>query len=340
MDLPEKIQDLPPNWARFCLEVERFVSKDLKVDIKNKSLLLAVSGGPDSVALLITFKVLAPRINSSVFVAHLNHGIRKEAKEEAEFVKDLCNKLKVPFFGGRTNAVLFSNRKKIGLEEGARILRYRFLYGVLKKKGTDFILLAHHLNDLAEDILLRIIRGTFWPNMGGMTGFDEKRKILRPFLLTPKKVLKDFLKDLNIPWIEDPSNWDLRYKRNRIRHKILPLLEKENPNFLNVIKRIWILSQLDLNHWKTEIGKLKSREVIDKGCIKIKKSDLKNLSEALRLRWYIDILKRISKGEIITENLLDLDRAVKENRSDKTFQFPSNRVAYLEKEYLIFYKKE
>ncbi len=335
----KSLQELSPKWAHFCLGVERFIFKELKVDLTEKRLVLGVSGGPDSTALLIIFFLLRHRLNVELLVAHLNHGIREESAKETNFVVSLCKGLNIPIFVGKSNAVIFSKKKKVGLEEGARILRYKFFQGILRKKGYDFILLGHQLNDLAEDVLLRLIRGTFWPGVGGMNGYDKDRKIIRPLLFVPKKKLMDFLTYTGVGWVEDRSNWDLRYKRNRVRHKILPILQEENPKFLEVIKKMWILSRIDKQYWEGIISELGSKEQIQEK-IFLKIEDLLNLPKSIRLRWYKDVLDRLGKGEVLTNTLIELDRALNNFTSIKIFQFPGDKIVKLSPEGIYFYKKE
>jgi tRNA(Ile)-lysidine synthase len=116
----------------------------------------------------------------------------------------------------------------LGLEETGRKVRYSFLERIRQTQNADWIVTGHHLGDLAEDILLRLIRGTAWPGLGGMKAKTDNR-ILRPLLLVDKRDLLRLLQSLHIDWQEDESNQDTSFRRNRIRKEIIPVLLEENP---------------------------------------------------------------------------------------------------------------
>ncbi len=340
MPLPSAIQDLPPEWGHLCLEVERFLRRDLQLPTQGGTALLALSAGADSTALLILFRVLAPRLGLALRAAHLEHGLRPEAREEAEFVEEMCAECGVPLRRGVTSVPLFARRTGRGREEAGRILRYRFLAGTARALGAEYILTAHHLNDLAEDLLLRLTRGSGWPELCGMRAFDPASGILRPLLQVPKQRLTDMLRDLEIPWREDSSNQDPRSKRNRMRHRILPLLEEENPRFLQHVLRLWRLGALDRQDLETRLEELRDREEHpDPKTIRLPRAELTRIPEGLRLRWLKDALQRLGRGQALAENLFQLERTWREGRTGATLQFPGDKRARMGKEGITLYRE-
>jgi len=191
---------------------------------KNKKLVVATSGGPDSMALLYALKLN----NFNVICAHVNHNLRKVSDDEYVFVEKYCKDNSIPFEGMKIES--YKNNKFT--EEEARHKRYDFFEEVLKKYNTDILLTAHHGDDLIETILMRIIRGS---NISGYRGFSKVSKfkdfiILRPLIFYNKKDIEKYVFDNNIPCVYDESNKSKKYRRNRIRLDILPSLKEEDEN--------------------------------------------------------------------------------------------------------------
>ena len=340
MKLIESLKELKPEDVHLVLDVKNFILDELHIPLKNKKIVLAVSGGADSIALLFIMNVLKKSLCFKIVVAHLDHRLRDVSQREKEFVEQLCKENKISFIAGSSKVAVYSKVRKIGIEEAARVIRYRFLEGVRRKTGASFICTGHHLNDLAEDILMRLTRGVGWPSLGGMDAINFQKKIFRPLLLIPKKRLISLLNNYSIKWVEDESNYDLIYKRNRIRHKILPLLLEENPNFLNSMKNLWILSQIDVEFYKKELNKLRNKEIINNGEICIKRNDFTKLPKAIRLRWYRDVLNRLGHNTSLFANLHNLDNSIVNYKGPRLIQFPGNKKVKVRKNMVIFFKDQ
>ena len=203
------------------------------------TILVACSGGPDSVALLVALYRLGmdSPLGLKLSVAHYDHGLRgEESRRDARFVRDLAHTLEVPFYQGRGNVKAHAHIQGITIQEAARDLRYAFLRAVRKKTGIKWIATAHTMDDQAEEVVLRLIRGA---GLSGLAGIPLKTNdmIIRPLLYIEKKEIMAFLKDSGQSFCEDSSNIDPKYMRNRIRHQLIPLLKEINPSFLNAIKR-------------------------------------------------------------------------------------------------------
>jgi len=194
---------------------------------KKERILLAVSGGPDSVALLYLLDKLKKEYKINLHVAHLDHGLRKESHLDAQFVKGLTLRLGIPVTITRIEISKLAN--KGSLEEAAREIRLKFLFNVAKKIKADKIAFGHNLDDQAETVLMRILRGT---GLCGLTGIMPKRKIsgfqlIRPLIKISRREIEAFLKKRKLKPCRDMSNQQDIYFRNKIRNRLLPLLEKE-----------------------------------------------------------------------------------------------------------------
>lgn len=192
------------------------------------SVLAAVSGGADSVALLHALVGLSPGLRLRISIAHLNHNIRGRAADaDAAFVRSLARRLGVPCIAGDSNVPRIARREGISLEMAAREARYEFLRKAAKRAGADCVATAHTADDQAETILLRLIRGAGGTGLGGIRyrAVIGGLTVIRPMLDVRKADAIAFLRGIGSEWREDESNSDVEFQRNRIRHEILPLLE-------------------------------------------------------------------------------------------------------------------
>lgn len=190
-------------------------------------LIVAVSGGPDSVTLLYILNRLRYELGIELYIAHVNHKLRKSADTDRRFVEKLAQKLQLPCTVITLNPRRFS--KGGSIEETARQLRFESLIKLAKQKKADAIALGHTQDDLAETVLMRILRGT---GLLGMQGILPKRKIygfyfIRPLLSLQRRQIEKYLKKEKILFRVDPSNKNTKFYRNKVRHKLLPTLEKE-----------------------------------------------------------------------------------------------------------------
>jgi len=208
--------------------------------------LLAVSGGADSVAMLRAMVAIS-REPKRLAVAHLNHGLRgRESDVDERFVRDLCEGLSIRCETARAAVDRLAANRGDGLEEAAREARYVFLRETAERLGTRYVVTAHTADDQAETILHRIIRGS---GVGGLRGIPRTRllspavTLIRPMLGLRRRELVAYLSDLDQSFRTDPSNRDTQFTRNRIRHDLLPqLAEQYNPNVVDALLRLGVLS--------------------------------------------------------------------------------------------------
>ncbi|EPR42320.1 tRNA(Ile)-lysidine synthase [Desulfovibrio sp. X2] len=336
--LPHTLQDLPPAQAHLCLDVQRFVSRELGVELAGRSLLVAFSGGADSTALLLAFHYLAPRLSARIAAAHLDHGLRPESADDAAHCRAFCAALGIPYFGEREDVAELSRRKGMGLEEAGRIARRDFLQRVILETGADWVLFGHHLNDLAEDQLMRLMRGTGWPELGGMAGVDVDRSLLRPFLLTPRARLREFLQAAGVPWREDASNQDPAFLRNRVRHDVLPLFVRENPNYLTAAARLWNLARLDRELAAASLSEPEPGLGLgeEPDTLVLRAEVLDAAHPAVRLRLCKQALTRLGPGQPLMDGLMDLEHAWTARRIGAAVRFPGDKEARVAPEGIVF----
>ena len=188
--------------------------------------LVALSGGADSVCLLVILNELKSKLNFAVSAMHINHGLREEAMNDAGYSQELCKRLGVPYYYAKIDVAAYSKERHLSTEEAGRILRYREFDRIIEKDGYNLLATAHHANDLAETMLLFLSRGT---GVKGLTPISYKAgNIIRPLLSVTKEEIVEFLKAEGIDYCVDKTNADTDYTRNYIRHEIIPRLTDIN----------------------------------------------------------------------------------------------------------------
>ena len=230
---------------------ERVKNYILKEGLINKGdrVILGVSGGVDSVCLLYLLASLKEDLGFGLTIAHLDHALRKESGDDAKFVKKLALKLKLPFICKRIK--IKRSAKRLSVEEAARNMRLEFLSKSADEIRAGKIALAHNFDDQAETVLMRIIRGT---GLCGLSAMLPKRKIgqafiIRPLLMVRRSEIESFLKREKISFCLDKTNSSEVYFRNKIRHSLLPLLEKGyNKNIKEVLVNLAQCAGIDYDY--------------------------------------------------------------------------------------------
>lgn len=211
---------------------------------KDRGVVAAVSGGADSVALLRMLGRLEEDRPREVIVAHFDHRLRAGSADDARFVADLAGRLGLLFDLGQADVAALAEQQGDGIEAAARRARYEFLEEVADRHRANFIATGHTADDQAETVLHRILRGT---GVAGLQGIHEVRPLfgrqdiylVRPLLTFRHHELIAYLREIEQPFCEDPSNVDPRFTRNRIRHELLPLLERDyNRNVVQALLRL------------------------------------------------------------------------------------------------------
>ena len=197
-----------------------------------------VSGGPDSMALLFALWDLREFYpGTDVIVSHVNHGLRgAESDEDAEFVREAAQRLSFPFECVRVDTEGFRKKRGLSLEDAARELRYGFFNDVLTKHSAQKIATAHTLNDQAETVIMRLIRGSGSQGLAGIRPLVGN--IIRPLINVTKYEAMEYLQSKGEPWREDSTNSSDEFLRNRVRNELIPLLESYNPAVEQVLSRV------------------------------------------------------------------------------------------------------
>jgi tRNA(Ile)-lysidine synthase len=203
--------------------------------------LVAVSGGADSVSLLLALHALTMRLALRLTAVHLNHRLRgAAAKADADFVRDLCEHLQIPCIMGASDVRRVAARNGLSVEMAARRCRYRFFRKALLQAGADAVATGHTADDQVETVILRLARGAGARGLTGMQPVSEQdgMTVLRPLLSVRRDGVERFLRTRGLAWREDGSNRDPAYLRNRVRHDVLPLLRRSlNPRIDEAVLR-------------------------------------------------------------------------------------------------------
>ncbi|WP_420287107.1 tRNA lysidine(34) synthetase TilS [Flavobacterium psychrophilum] len=209
------------------LKLENHLTKNLPF-LKEKKLLLATSGGIDSMVMLHLFQ----KLNYNIAIAHCNFQLRGlESFGDQQFVQEYASKNKIPAFVTHFDTENFAKNYKLSTQIAARELRYNWFYELLETENFDFILTAHHADDNLETFIINLTRGT---GLDGLTGIPEQNEqIIRPLLPFSRSEIEEYTKENSIQWREDSSNASDKYLRNKIRHDLIPILKVLNPNFLD-----------------------------------------------------------------------------------------------------------
>ncbi len=213
-------------------------------DWREIAVLVAVSGGPDSVALLRAMAAVKLDVGGAgrLIVAHFNHRLRQDASDDATFVESLARQLELPFEHGKANVAALANEHGDGIEAAARDARYAFLRGAAERNGARYLATGHTADDQVETVLFNILRGT---GLAGLAGIPRARvlgpavSLIRPLLNVRRSQVIEYLDVIGQPFRNDPSNTSRDFSRNRLRHELLPLLrETFNPEVDHSILRL------------------------------------------------------------------------------------------------------
>ena len=206
-----------------------------------EKVVLAVSGGPDSICMLDILNDIKNDvtidINFEIVVAHVNHMIRKEAEEDEKYVKKYCEEKQIEFYSKSIDVQKMANNNKIGVEEAGRNARYDFFDEILERTNAQKIAIAHNKNDNVETVLMHIIRGS---GINGLKGIEPERgKYIRPIIECERNEIEEYCTQKNLQPRIDKTNFENEYTRNKVRNLLIPYIQKEfNPNLIKTIDRL------------------------------------------------------------------------------------------------------
>lgn len=276
--------------------------------------IVAVSGGGDSVALLHVLRQLQASLGIRLHVASLNHGLRAEAgQRDLAFVADLARRWQMPFSAGHADVPRLSREWGMGIEAAARRARYAFLACVARKQGSDCVAVGHHLLDQAETIVMSIVRGSGMRGLRGMQIVSEMPhhkgiRLVRPLLRLPKSDLETYCRQNKLAYQQDESNADIGYRRNFVRHEIIGRLRQLNPELLRAFDRLAESAGVDEDYISAQFeAAVMPLLYISPERWGIKRRDFAGLHPALQRRFVIEAFRQVSPGAAVLSHGLTLD---------------------------------
>jgi len=321
-------------------KVKRFV-KEFQLFYPGEKVLLGISGGVDSVVLLEVMIALAEEYHLKLAVSHYDHKIRKASVEDAKFVYGLCKRKGLPFIVSSAPVPRYAKREGLSLEMAGRELRYRCWQRLCKKYDFQKLALAHHLDDLTEEIFMRLIKGT---GKRGLAGIPIKREgfVVRPLLFVTKDEILEFAEKRNLSWREDHTNKDLRFFRNKVRHLLIPFLEKNfNKNLKKSLKKTaLIVSEEEELIEDIALQKFEEVKFLSEGDISLKVGELKRINPVLRRRIYFLAFREagVPLFRIGFSHLQGIENLIL-NRAKGPVFLPGGYKVYRGPGYVVFTKK-
>lgn len=316
------------------------------------TIVIGVSGGPDSMALLSVFQKLKEKKQweYKLVVAHVNHGLRKEAEEETKYVETYCKEHNILCFIKKEKVKELAKAQKIGTEEAGRNLRYSFFEEVAKEVKADKIATAHNANDNAETMLMNILRGT---GTSGLKGIEMKRenRYIRPLLECTRNEIEEYCLQEQLNPKEDKSNKENIYTRNKIRNELIPYLEKEfNPNIISSLNRLATLAKEENDFLEQQVNyqyeKVKEEEFLGNKefegkntiILDLKKFNAQELVIKNRLVRYTINRLTTSCQNLERIHITDIVKLCENNIGNK-FLMPNKKIRVTVKKGKIFFQK-
>ncbi|GAA4076083.1 tRNA lysidine(34) synthetase TilS [Amphibacillus indicireducens] len=245
-------------------EVDRYIQRHQLIK-PNSKVMIAVSGGPDSMALLHYLLAQQERFNLDLIVVTIEHGLRgAESLRDVDYVEDFCRQYHVKFDSKRIDVKSYKKKHKLGTQEASRILRYQAFDQLMRKHHANYLALAHHADDQVETVFMRLTRGT---QLDTLQGIKNKRRfsigqLIRPFLSITKEAIENYCQQHGIIPRHDQSNDEDAYTRNYFRIHVLPLLKVKNPNLSETVMHLTENIAADRHYLMTEAKKL-SEELLN-----------------------------------------------------------------------------
>ena len=313
--------------------------KKYKLIQKNDKIILGVSGGPDSISMLDILNEIKKEkiIEFEIIVAHINHGIRKEATEDEEYVKEYCNKNQIKCYIKRIDVKQYANNNKIGIEEAGRKQRYKFFDEIMQKENANKIATAHNKNDKIETIIMNEIRGT---GIAGLKGIEPIRdgKYIRPLIECDRDKIEKYCEEKNLNPRIDKTNFDNEYTRNKIRNIVLPYIKKEfNPNIIETVDRLSKVMKETEDYLQEQTIQIYNDIKIKENILDLKKFNMQNILIKKRI-----IIYTIAKVLGNTQNIekVNIDDIIKlcENNVGNKYLTPNKNIKILVNKGKIFFE--
>ena len=307
-------------------------------------LVLGVSGGPDSISMLNILNDIRNdkklHMEFDIIVAHVNHMIREEAKEDEKFVENFCEKIGVPFYSKSIDIQKIANNKKIGTEEAGRNARYEFFDEISKKTNSNKIAIAHNKNDKVETMIMNMLRGS---GIAGLKGIEpiKNNKYIRPLIECERFEIEQYCKENNIDARIDRTNFENVYTRNKVRNVVIPYIKQEfNPNIIQTMDRLSELVKEEDEYLENTV-KNKYKELIIEEKEKEFVMDLKGFNKqekVIKSRLLLYTISRLlgSTNGIEKIHIEDVIKLCENNIGNK-YLTPNKNIKVLVKNHKIYF---
>ncbi len=304
-------------------------------------IVVGISGGADSICLAHLLWTLKEEFEIELFGVHINHGIRQNtAKRDEQYVRSFCEKYQIPFVCFEAEIPKIAREEKLSEEEAGRKIRYECFEQVLKEEKANKIAVAHHKNDQAETLLLHLCRGSALEGLAGMR--PKRGEIIRPLLFVTREEIERYLSENEILYQEDETNQETIYSRNKIRHEILPQMEKINKKTVEHIARTCELVQ-ETTDFLREITKNEFEKLVERadGKRAILVSSLAPLHPFLQKQFIKMMIEELAnaKKDITSAHILSV-LSLKEKEVGKKRNLPYRLEAVREYEKIVVQKKK
>ncbi|MBC5998249.1 tRNA lysidine(34) synthetase TilS [Romboutsia ilealis] len=311
---------------------------------KGDKIVVGLSGGPDSVCLLHILSRLKEELDLEIYAAHLNHQIRGiEAQKDAFYISKLCEEMGITFFIKSINVPEYCEKNGVSIEEGARKLRYEMFYEIKNNTRANKIAIGHNLNDQAETILMRMMRGT---GLQGLKGIEYIRDgvIIRPILDIERNDIEEYCKQNKLNPRIDKTNLESIYTRNKIRLELIPYMKDNfNSNIIESIVRMGNSLRSDNDYIESEaLIKFKEVSNINSDSVELNLKSYINLHNSMKVRILRNSIKHIlgDTNFIDQRHIDDIIELEDESKIDKVINLPRGIYVYRKKDSIILTNKE
>lgn len=306
--------------------------------------ILGVSGGPDSIAMLNILNDIKNdknlHMNFDIIVAHVNHMIREEAIDDQRFVENFCKKIGVSFYAKSIDVQKIANNKKIGTEEAGRNARYEFFDEILEKENANKIAIAHNKNDKIETIIMNMLRGS---GIAGLKGIEpiKNNKYIRPLIECERFEIEEYCAKNGIEPRIDRTNFENVYTRNKVRNIVIPFIKQEfNPNIIQTMDRLSDLVKEE-DEYLEKLVETKYNDYVekeDKGQIIMNLKDFNTEEKVIKSRLLLYTISRLlgtTKG-IEKIHIEDIIKLCEKNIGNK-YLTPNKNIKILVKNQKIYF---
>ena len=323
-------------------KVIQTIQKNHLIETGDK-VIIGVSGGPDSICLLHILNEIKEILGITLYVAHVNHKIRKNANLDEQYVQEFCKKINIPFFAKQIDVQKIAKQNKIGLEEAGRKARYDFFEEVFEKTKANKIATAHTANDNAETVIMHFIRGT---GLNGLKGIEKTRqnKYIRPLIECTREEVEEYCEKNNLNPRIDETNEENIYTRNKIRNICIPYIKNEfNQNIIETINRLAEIVTEEDEYLQNQTEKI-YHELCEKEnktlvVLNLKKFNQEHLVIKRRILLYTINKVLGNTNGIEKKNIEDVLRLCKRNIGNK-YLYPNKNIKIAIQNKKIFFTRE